>query len=107
MALTGTETDYMSVAVDETTARRAAAVVSQHVEGDELLLVLSRLGYQLKNPPVFAHPPVTDKCRNGHLKIAENRGRTSNGVAFCIPCDTNRKAARYQHNKAAETGEAA
>lgn len=101
MALTGTEALLMTADIDDATRSTAAAVVTQHVEGHDLLLVLHRLGYKLKTTPVFDLDPVTATCRNGHPKNAANRGRTANGVAFCISCDADRKAARIARERAA------
>lgn len=94
MALAGTEATLMSVDLDDATRLTAAAVVTQHVEGYDLLLVLSRLGYKLKNPPVFDLGAPVKRCRNDHPQQGENLGRKTNGTNYCVPCADARAASK-------------
>jgi hypothetical protein len=103
MALAGTETATMYVAIDDATKRTAAAVVVAHVPADEVPLVLHVLGYALRTPLVLDLPPSSETCRNGHPQSGGNVGRTANGMAFCVACDTDRKAARYQREHEARS----
>lgn len=80
--------------------RTAAAVVVNNTRPEDVPIVLSVLGYQLRTPIVVEPGDVVEVCVNGHPKNRTNLGRHSTtGVPFCKACAADRRVSKREREQ--------